>query len=269
MLMKLTNYIIDMGRVIAYYPNLKRVTGSTTATILLCQFLYWSNKTRDNKGWIYKTSEEIEEETGLTRWEQQTAKEKLVELKLLESEFKRLDHTSRYKVNEDELNSQWEEVVYIDKTTKEASKKALEEAEEKEKAASEKISSPEIKKKGDWVDCIVESQKTKGREITKVKESIRRELESSFHINAKGKRWDSFIDFSCDRQITNNEQVSTFIGWALREGFNPVYWTPEKMITLYPQAFTEKSGYIEPPVTKIYKEEDYAPMPESIGRKKD
>ena len=94
--MKLTNYIIDMGRVVAYYPKLRLVTGSTTATILFCQLLYWLDKTSD--GWIYKDSYDITEETGLSIYEQQTARKVLIELGVLTEEYKRLDHKIAFRI---------------------------------------------------------------------------------------------------------------------------------------------------------------------------
>ena len=108
--MQLSNYILDLGRAVAYYPGLKLITGSTTATIMLCQFLYWTDKSKYN-GWVWKTSGEIEEETGLTYNEQRTARRILVEKSLLEEEFKRLDHTTRFRINVAELNSQWEKAT--------------------------------------------------------------------------------------------------------------------------------------------------------------
>ncbi len=62
--MRVAEFVIDLGRTVAYYPSLKKITGSATSTILLCQLLYWTNKAKD--GWIWKTTSEIEEETGLT-----------------------------------------------------------------------------------------------------------------------------------------------------------------------------------------------------------
>ena len=72
--MKLSQFLTDVGRPVAYHPKLKKITGSTTATILLCQFIYWRGKESNKDGWLYKDSDEIEEETGLTYNEQKTAR---------------------------------------------------------------------------------------------------------------------------------------------------------------------------------------------------
>lgn len=105
--MKLTDFLQDVGRPVAYFPKLKRITGSTTATILLCQFIYWRGKEADQDGWLYKTSEEIEDETGLTYNEQKTARKVLVEAELLQEHYARLDHQLRFKIDLDKINESW------------------------------------------------------------------------------------------------------------------------------------------------------------------
>ena len=48
--------------------------------LMLSQMVYWSKRTKDRNGYFYKTQDEWEEETGLTRREQETARKKLREL---------------------------------------------------------------------------------------------------------------------------------------------------------------------------------------------
>ena len=57
-------------RPIAYYPVYRKLTGSTTAGILLSQLMYWFSK----KDKIFKTDKEIMEETLLTKKELENAK---------------------------------------------------------------------------------------------------------------------------------------------------------------------------------------------------
>ncbi|HCL58693.1 MAG TPA: DNA-binding protein [Acinetobacter sp.] len=45
--------------------------------LMLSQMVYWSKRTKDRNGFFYKTQDEWEEETGLSRWEQETARKKL------------------------------------------------------------------------------------------------------------------------------------------------------------------------------------------------
>jgi hypothetical protein len=105
--MKLSDYLMGVGRPVAYYPKLRRITGSTNATIFICQFIYWTGKEASGDGWIFKTAEDIEEETGLSYYEQKTAREKLVSAKLISEKNVRLEHKMYFKVNLDTLNSLW------------------------------------------------------------------------------------------------------------------------------------------------------------------
>jgi len=57
-------------RPIAYYPVYRKLTGSTTAGILLSQLMYWFSK----KDKIFKTDKDIMEETLLTKKELENAK---------------------------------------------------------------------------------------------------------------------------------------------------------------------------------------------------
>ena len=105
--MKMSDFLTDVGRPVAYYPGLRKITGSTTATIFFCQFFYWTGKEASKDGWIYKTSDEIEEETGLSYNEQKTAREKLKKSGLLEEKYQRLDHMMYFKISLDKLNELW------------------------------------------------------------------------------------------------------------------------------------------------------------------
>ncbi len=87
-----------LGRPIAYHPKLAKLLGSVNAAILFGQLVYWSDKTSHEFG-IYKTAEQIEEETGLSPKEQKTAREKLVKLKVLTETYRRLEHRLYFKIN--------------------------------------------------------------------------------------------------------------------------------------------------------------------------
>jgi len=105
--MKLTDFLQDVGRPVAYYPALRRITGSTNATILLCQFIYWRGKESDPNGWLYKESEEIEAETGLSYNEQKTARRNLLDAGLIEEHYARLDHQMKFRLILEAINKQW------------------------------------------------------------------------------------------------------------------------------------------------------------------
>lgn len=87
-----------LDRPIAFHGVFKRFTGSTNATLLLSQIIYWSNRTTDPNGWFYKTGEDFEEETTLTRKEQLTARNILKQLGWLEEELKGVPATLYFRL---------------------------------------------------------------------------------------------------------------------------------------------------------------------------
>ncbi|WP_145586247.1 DNA-binding protein [Yersinia rochesterensis] len=95
--------IYQFGRPIAYYPGLVPYLGSVNAVILFCQFFYWTGKETSEFG-IFKTTEEIESETGLTYEEQLTARKKLKQTGVLKETNKRLEHRIYYQIDTDRLD---------------------------------------------------------------------------------------------------------------------------------------------------------------------
>lgn len=106
--MKLSDFLTDVGRPIAYYPKLANIIGSVKATVFLCQLFYWKGKGSDPDGWIYKTAGEWQEETGLSYDEQRGARKTLTQAGLLEEKYKRIDHQMMYRIKAEELNKMWE-----------------------------------------------------------------------------------------------------------------------------------------------------------------
>lgn len=278
--MRLTNFISSMGRVVAYYPNLKKITHSTTATILLCQFFYWIDKSTDN-GWIWKTSDEIEEETGLTYNEQKTARDKLVELKFIEEENKRLDHMMRFRVNHDAVNNAWEALygqptIEVKKENNPLMSPDTAESYFADKARERQQAKPVESrvvpgKKGDLVDAMIATANSSGMKRADSLVAIKEKLSKMLKVNPYGKKWEDFIGFAADRESKDNEKIEVFIAWALKNGYSPIYWPPEKMTNLWPQAFIKEPEYVESfieeaPKTK-QQNEDFAPPPEGFGRR--
>jgi hypothetical protein len=282
--MKLTNYIVDLGRVVAYYPNLKKVTCSTTATVLLCQLLYWTPKAKEYRGWIYKNSEEIEEETGLSYNEQKTARAILTELGLTQEEYKRLEHKIGFKVNQEVLNRRWEESQgkQVEETPVEVvpviapvipEPGSIEEYFMKPVPKTEIQSKPVVKKKGDLVDLAIDTMNSPGMKKMNECITIRNKIEKRLDVNTDNKKWEHFIEFVYGKQTRDGEKIDVFLDYAIREGFNAIYWTPEKMKTLWPQAFIgmnsneQQEDFVEKLPER--KEEVYAPMPQEIGKKRE
>ena len=80
----MTDISFLLDRPIAYHRCFVTLTGSVTAAVMLSQAFYWSNRTEDPEGWFWKTQEQWTEETGLTRFEQETARKKLRSLGIWE-----------------------------------------------------------------------------------------------------------------------------------------------------------------------------------------
>ena len=93
------------SRPVAYYPALARRVGGVKAAVMLSQLLYWSfnSATQNRDGWFYKTIEEMEEETGLSRWEQEGARKDLQNRGLIETQTASFPAKHWYRVSMDSL----------------------------------------------------------------------------------------------------------------------------------------------------------------------
>lgn len=68
--MRLSESLTGLGHPVAYYPRLAEIFGMQES-VFLQQLCYWTGKGFDPDGWIYKSVEEILEETGLSYEQQQ------------------------------------------------------------------------------------------------------------------------------------------------------------------------------------------------------
>lgn len=96
-----------MRRPVAFHPSLARLFGGVNEALLWQQLYYWSDKGSLEDGWIYKTKEELEEETTLSRDQQDVARKKLVTLGVLEVELRKTGAapTLHYKVHPEAVES--------------------------------------------------------------------------------------------------------------------------------------------------------------------
>ena len=92
-----------MGKPIAYYPKLAKPLGGVNSAILFSQLFYWQDKATSELG-VYKTRDELEDETGLSHNEQRTAVKKLCEKGVLIVTEKRLEHKTFYKIDNEKVN---------------------------------------------------------------------------------------------------------------------------------------------------------------------
>lgn len=88
-----------LKRPIAYQPIVAKSFGSVKLAILWCQFYYWMDKGNNEDGWIYKTMDQVFDETGLKRKSQETARKLGNQLGVLESKAMGSPATVHFRVN--------------------------------------------------------------------------------------------------------------------------------------------------------------------------
>lgn len=102
-----THILIPLERVIAFSPQLARVLGGIEAAIYLQQLYFWSDKGSRSDGFIYKTKDDIEAETTLTRRQQDPIRKRLEALGLLETKLVKANGspTLHYRLNVGAINA--------------------------------------------------------------------------------------------------------------------------------------------------------------------
>lgn len=105
--MKLSDFILNIGQPVPYYPALAKIFG-VKAAVFLCRFAWWHGRQADAEGWIFKTQDEITDETGMSQKEQETARKILKASAVIEERIDRLNHRQFYRVNFDALNAAWD-----------------------------------------------------------------------------------------------------------------------------------------------------------------
>lgn len=93
-----------LDRPIAFSPILAKISGSVKAGLFLSQAIYWTNRSSTGDGVFWKTQEQWEEETCLTRKEQEGARARLKTLGILEEIKQGLPCRIFFKVNFDVLD---------------------------------------------------------------------------------------------------------------------------------------------------------------------
>ncbi|MDD1016883.1 phage replication protein [Pseudomonas rubra] len=88
-----------LDRPIAFQRAFVTIGVGITGALMLSQAIYWSNRTENAEGWFYKTMEEWEAETGMTRSEQESARKKLIKVGALEEMKKGVPCRLFYRVN--------------------------------------------------------------------------------------------------------------------------------------------------------------------------
>ena len=96
-----------LDRPIAFHRVFVKLTGSVTAALMLSQAVYWSKRANSNdEGWFYKTRDQWEEETGLSRYEQESARKALRRLSFWKEDLRGVPAQMHYRVDITSLSSE-------------------------------------------------------------------------------------------------------------------------------------------------------------------
>ena len=86
---------------VTFHRCLVTITGSVTAALMLSQAITWTETLApESDGWFCKSQVEWSEETGLSRWEQQTARRVLRESNFIEERKWGLPAKLWFRVNQ-------------------------------------------------------------------------------------------------------------------------------------------------------------------------
>ncbi|MBW2650939.1 MAG: hypothetical protein JRC66_08050, partial [Deltaproteobacteria bacterium] len=107
--MRLNETLQQLGRPVAYYPQIAHFLGDVKTAIFFCQFAYWTGKEKDEDVGIYKTRESLYQETGLSRLEQETARRNLKRKGYLTESYMGLPRKLYFLFDWDKISEDWEE----------------------------------------------------------------------------------------------------------------------------------------------------------------
>lgn len=106
--MRFADFLDGIGGYVAFHPRMTKFCGSTNANVFLSNMFAWSGHGKDPDGWIYKSSEDIEFETGLSYKEQAAARRLLVSRGFIEEKHRRFEHRMYFRVDKDRISDAWE-----------------------------------------------------------------------------------------------------------------------------------------------------------------
>lgn len=90
-------------RPIAFHRVFVSLDIGITGALLLSQAIYWSRRCSDDNGWFFKNAMEWEEETGMTRREQETARKRLKAAGFIQEELRGVPATLNFRVDFDAI----------------------------------------------------------------------------------------------------------------------------------------------------------------------
>lgn len=99
-------------------------------------------------------------------------------------------------------------------------------------------------KRGDLIDGYLELYNMPGAKKSARLDSIKNLIGVRLRINPTGRKWEEFCRFADDRMQQDGQDVAVFLTWMTsQKGFDIQYWPPDKMRTMWPQAFSGNSKH--------------------------
>jgi len=101
--MEITGDLFGLGRPLAYYPSMERLTGDVTSALFLSEMLVLTRKTTDKEGWFYINYREICWGAGLSRYRWRSSRKVLRHLGVLEEKYAECPRRLFFRLNLDRL----------------------------------------------------------------------------------------------------------------------------------------------------------------------
>jgi len=97
----------NIGSFVIHHPRFGEFLGSQNAALVLELLIGWDGHQWDRDGWIKKTAEEMEIETGLTTKQQAPAIKLLLKLGVIEKKRKKVPACNHFRIDKKSLQRQW------------------------------------------------------------------------------------------------------------------------------------------------------------------
>jgi hypothetical protein len=92
-----------LDRPIAFHRAFVDITGSVLSALFLSQAWYWSKRHDHEDGWFFNTQADWQAETGLSRYEQESARKTLKKLLILEEKLRDAPARLYYRLNKNRI----------------------------------------------------------------------------------------------------------------------------------------------------------------------
>ena len=148
-----------LDRPIAFQRAFVALGAGITGALLLSQAVYWSRRSGDDTGWFFKTQVDWEEETGLRRAEQETARKRLLTLGVMEEDRKGIPAKLYFRVNFEKL----EQLLTSGSASKQDCGNPANKDAEKQQTGSQESGAPDC---GNPANRIAGKSQTKLRKTT-------------------------------------------------------------------------------------------------------